>query len=208
MEKGMNGNQSREEVRFLKEGRHKKRMPAGRNQTLIWNESGMMTVEVSVIIPALTMVITGLIFFSLFLLDMGVVKSEIQRAADETAIAWKTDGELSTGAYSLTGLFQRKTAQKIFSNNQELLNKARDRLHRRITARTCLVREMEADVHINGFYVCAGCRLGFRIPIRGIADYLSGDHWTWYCSSRAMLDYVQEDLRLSFVVNRRKKNGE
>lgn len=53
---------------------------------------GMMTVEASVVVPIILIIVVAEFFFGLFLIDMSVVKSETMRLADEAADVWKTDG--------------------------------------------------------------------------------------------------------------------
>ena len=173
------------------------------------NEGGMMTVEVSVILPTLCLLIAGAVFFVLFLLDMSVVKSETQRIVAEAAAVWKTEGRLADGEYSLQRLAQRPLTKILIRNNEDLLGQAETRLRTRIMARTCLVKRVETNVHIRGDCVCGTCQLFFAIPLSGIAEYLLRDSWSYHCRSRAQIDGVQEMLRASHVVNRRRKrNGE
>ena len=173
------------------------------------NEEGMMTIEVSVILPALCLLITGTVFFVLFLLDMAVVKSETQRIADEAATVWKTEGLLVDGEYNFQRLVQRPWTKLLVKNNEDLMMQARSRLRRRIMARTCLVKRVETDVHIRGDYVCGTCQLFFAIPLSGAAEYFLRDSWSYHCRSKAQIDGIQEILRASFVINRRRtRNGE
>ena len=60
---------------------------------------GMMTVEASVVVPIILIIVVAEFFFGLFLIDMSVVKSETMRLADEAADVWKTDGKLADGTY-------------------------------------------------------------------------------------------------------------
>ena len=173
------------------------------------NEEGMMTVEVSVILPALYLLIAGTVFFVLFLLDMAVVKSETQRIANEAAAVWKVEGRLADGEYNLQRLIQRPWTRLLVKNNEDLIMQAKSRLRERIMTRTCLVKRVETDVHIRGDYVCGTCQLFFAIPLSGAAEYFLRDSWSYHCSSKAQIDGVQEILRASFVINRRRKrNGE
>ncbi len=188
--------------------RRTKKIDTSQIRSGLLNERGMITVEVAVIVPMLTMMITGMVFFVLFLLDMSVVKSESQRIADETAAAWRTEGDLATGDYTLNQLLQRPLTKMVIRQNEALKARAANRLKGRILTRTCLVRNVEVEVCVRGVSVCASCRIGFHMPFRGMSDYFLRDGWTFNCSSRALIDCVQEDLRLTFMLNRRKKNGE
>ena len=69
---------------------------------------GMMTVEASVVVPIILIIVVTEFFFGLFLIDMSVVKSETMRLADEAADVWKTDGKLADGTYKSQQLLLRK----------------------------------------------------------------------------------------------------
>lgn len=58
---------------------------------LYMGNKGMMTVEASVVVPIILIIVVTEFFFGLFLIDMSVVKSETMRLADEAADVWKTD---------------------------------------------------------------------------------------------------------------------
>ena len=59
---------------------------------LYMGNKGMMTVEASVVVPIILIIVVTEFFFGLFLIDMSVVKSETMRLADEAADVWKTVG--------------------------------------------------------------------------------------------------------------------
>ena len=69
---------------------------------------GMMTVEASVVVPIILIIVVTEFFFGLFLIDMSVVKSETMRLADEAADVWKTDGKLADGTYKSQQLLLKK----------------------------------------------------------------------------------------------------
>lgn len=58
---------------------------------------GMMTVEASVVVPIILIIVVAEFFFGLFLIDMSVVKSETMRLADE---AWQMYGK-QTGSWQM-----------------------------------------------------------------------------------------------------------
>ena len=198
------------EICIYKGIRKKEKAEAGKRAgTALCDEEGMMTIEVSVILPALCLFIAGTVFFVLFLLDMAVVKSETQRIANEAAAVWKTEGKLAGGDYVFERLEQRPWAKLMTRNNENLMNQARKRLRTRIMERTCLVKSVNAEVRIRGNYVYGICQLHFAIPLSQAAEYFLRDSWSYHCRSRAHIDDIQEKLRASFVMNRRKKgNGE
>lgn len=67
---------------------------------------GMMTVEASVVVPIILIIVVTEFFFGLFLIDMSVAKSETMRLADEADV-WKTDGKLADGTYKSQQLLLR-----------------------------------------------------------------------------------------------------
>ena len=77
---------------------------------------GMMTVEASVVVPIILIIVVAEFFFGLFLIDMSVVKSETMRLADEAADVWKTDGKLADGTYK---------SQQLLLRNKNFLQKNR-----------------------------------------------------------------------------------
>lgn len=173
------------------------------------NDEGMMTIEVSVILPMLCLLIAGAVFFVLFLLDMSVVKSETQRIANEAAAVWKTEGQLAGGEYVFEKLEQRSPAKLMVRNNEALMKQAKRRLQSRIMRRTCLVKSVETQVQIRGNDVYGTCRIHFAVPLSKASGYFLRDSWSYRCRSRAHIDDIQEKLRASCVINRRKKgNGE
>ena len=74
---------------------------------------GMMTVEASVVVPIILIIVVTEFFFGLFLIDMSVVKSETMRLADEAADVWKTDGKLADGTYKSQQLLLRHKQNKV-----------------------------------------------------------------------------------------------
>ena len=78
-----------------------------------WREDrGMMTVEAAVIVPMIAMILVGIVFLFLFFMDMAAARSEAMRVAEETAAAWKTDGELVTGG---SGMISKATLQELLN---------------------------------------------------------------------------------------------
>ena len=95
---------------------------------------GMMTVEASVVVPIILIIVVAEFFFGLFLIDMSVVKSETMRLADEAADVWKTDGKLADGTYKSQQLllrnknFLQKNLKMIYLLQNVLLNLIRLKL--------------------------------------------------------------------------------
>ena len=96
---------------------------------------GMMTVEASVVVPIILIIVVTEFFFGLFLIDMSVVKSETMRLADEAADVWKTDGKLADGTYKSQQLLLRN--KKFLQKNirGQLIRKTSLSLQKRIATR-------------------------------------------------------------------------
>lgn len=54
-------------------------------------EAGAAVIEVSVIVPIIFIVVMGCILFLFFLLDMGIMKSETMRLANEISVQWRQE---------------------------------------------------------------------------------------------------------------------
>ena len=85
---------------------------------------GMMTVEASVVVPIILIIVVTEFFFGLFLIDMSVVKSETMRLADEAADVWKTDGKLADGTYKSQQLLLRN--KNFLQKNRKMCIRDRD----------------------------------------------------------------------------------
>ena len=96
---------------------------------------GMMTVEASVVVPIILIIVVAEFFFGLFLIDMSVVKSETMRLADEAADVWKTDGKLADGTYKSQQLLLRNKNFLQKNRRGQLISKTRLRLQKRIATR-------------------------------------------------------------------------
>ena len=96
---------------------------------------GMMTVEASVVVPIILIIVVTEFFFGLFLIDMSVVKSETMRLADEAADVWKTDGKLADGTYKSQQLLLRNKNFLQKNRRGQLISKTRLRLQKRIATR-------------------------------------------------------------------------
>ena len=79
-----------------------------------------MTVEAAVIVPMIAMILVGIVFLFLFFMDMAAARSEAMRVAEETAAAWKTDGELVTGEYEADTLLTRSIYFLVTGSREEL----------------------------------------------------------------------------------------
>ena len=103
---------------------------------------GMMTVEASVVVPIILIIVVTEFFFGLFLIDMSVVKSETMRLADEAADVWKTDGKLADGTYKSQQLLLRNKNFLQKNRRGQLISKTRLRLQKKNCSQIkyCFVR--------------------------------------------------------------------
>ena len=124
---------------------------------------GMMTVEASVVVPIILIIVVAEFFFGLFLIDMSVVKSETMRLADEAADVWKTDGKLADGTYK---------SQQLLLRNKNFLQK-----NRRAFCRGC------SFLGSGGLFFCGGGLLFFRCSFY-CGGYLFFQSWwsSLFCS--------------------------
>lgn len=159
------------------------------------HENGMITVEVSVIVPLVTMIIAVAMAFLLFLLDMAIAKEEAQRSALEVAAAWKNQGELSAGLYETEKLNDRPICYKLTAGGSELSAEGKRRLTRRINQRTVLVRCSGAKVRVRltGVTVTVTLKMAIPFPLGRALAGTGG--WKYVCKARAPLEDGEEELR-------------
>ncbi|MCD8019310.1 MAG: hypothetical protein LUF92_06910 [Clostridiales bacterium] len=160
---------------------------------------GMMTVEVSFIVPMISCIIVGFIFVLLFFLDISVAKSEAMRIADETAAAWKTDGDLVTGDYEPKELLSRSIYFLTKNNRADLVSEAESRMSERINTRLSVMKLSESNVSIQSKMVKATVSLSFRWPLSWM-EQLMGDSLSFSCEAKAPVDNWQDMLRMKEVL--------
>ena len=62
---------------------------------MVENEQGAVVVEVSFIIPVIFLIVMMVLFFLFFFFDMGVIRSEACRSANEVAREWRNTEHMS-----------------------------------------------------------------------------------------------------------------
>lgn len=161
-----------------------------------WREDrGMMTVEAAVIVPMIAMILVGIVFLFLFFMDMAAARSEAMRVAEETAAAWKTDGELVTGEYEADTLLTRSIYFLVTGSREELEAEAQKRLTDRVNERLLVTRLRESEVETGAGKVTVGVSLQFRWPLRGVEEIM-GEMLSFSCTIVSPVDHWQEKLRL------------
>lgn len=133
------------------------------------DDEGMMTVEASVIVPLLWLVIAMLVFCSLFLLEMAATQSECMRISSELASTWK--------------------------KGKEMEGAASDRLHRRISERVHMSTLKEYGVRADAEEVKAIAVIEFALPLNGIRKLFGVGEWGLHCSSTASVCRWEDILR-------------
>lgn len=156
---------------------------------------GMMTIEASVIVPVILIIIAVYLFFGLFLIDMSVAKSEALRLADETASVWKTDGKLQDGDYVSQQLISRNKRFLWQKSRANLIAKAKSRLKQRIYARLNVSSLKGHKVRISGEKVYVQMSLSYLSPILGSKRYAGISGWKFKCNGQADISNEEEMLR-------------
>ena len=149
---------------------------------------GMMTVEASVVVPIILIIVVTEFFFGLFLIDMSVVKSETMRLADEAADVWKTDGKLADGTYKSQQLLQK-------NRRGQLISKTRLRLQKRIAARLNIASLDSYKVSISGDKVLVQASVRLGNPLLGGRKYTGIKGWIFKCEEKADITNEEELLR-------------
>ena len=151
---------------------------------------GMMTVEASVVVPIILIIVVTEFFFGLFLIDMSVVKSETMRLADEAADVWKTDGKLADGTYKSQQLLLRNKNFLQKNRRGQLISKTRLRLQKRIATRLNIASLDSYKVSISGDKVLVQASVRLGNPLLG---GIKG--WIFKCEEKADITNEEELLR-------------
>ena len=152
---------------------------------------GMMTVEASVVVPIILIIVVTEFFFGLFLIDMSVVKSETMRLADEAADVWKTDGKLADGTYKSQQLLLRNKNFLQKNRRGQLISKTR----LRIAARLNIASLDSYKVSISGDKVLVQASVRLGNPLLGGRKYTGIKGWIFKCEEKADITNEEELLR-------------
>lgn len=156
---------------------------------------GMMTVEAAVIVPIILIIIVTQIFFSIFLIDMSVAKSEALRLADEAAVVWKTDGKLEHGDYDSQKLINRNKNFLRQKGRSSLISKTRARMKKRTLSRLNEASLKNCQAGIRGDKVYTQISLRYGSPLLGSKRYTGISGWTFQCKGTAVISNEEELLR-------------
>ena len=156
---------------------------------------GMMTVEASVVVPIILIIVVTEFFFGLFLIDMSVVKSETMRLADEAADVWKTDGKLADGTYKSQQLLLRNKNFLQKNRRGQLISKTRLRLQKRIATRLNIASLDSYKVSISGDKVLVQASVRLGNPLLGGRKYTGIKGWIFKCEEKADITKEEELLR-------------
>ena len=154
-----------------------------------------MTVEAAVIVPIILIIIVTQIFFSLFLIDMSVAKSEALRLADEVADVWKTDGNLENGDYVSQKLINRNKNFLRQKGRSSLVSRTKARLKKRILSRLNEASLKTCQASIREDKVYTQVSLQYSSPILGSKKYAGISSWTFRCKGTAAISNEEELLR-------------
>ena len=162
---------------------------------LYMGNKGMMTVEASVVVPIILIIVVAEFFFGLFLIDMSVVKSETMRLADEAADVWKTDGKLADGTYKSQQLLLRNKNFLQKNRRGQLISKTRLRLQKRIATRLNIASLDSYKVSISGDKVLVQASVRLGNPLLGGRKYTGIKGWIFKCEEKADITNEEELLR-------------
>ena len=164
-------------------------------EKLNMGNKGMMTVEASVVVPIILIIVVTEFFFGLFLIDMSVVKSETMRLADEAADVWKTDGKLADGTYKSQQLLLRNKNFLQKNRRGQLISKTRLRLQKRIATRLNIASLDSYKVSISGGKVLVQASVRLGNPLLGGRKYTGIKGWIFKCEEKADITNEEELLR-------------
>lgn len=155
----------------------------------------MITVEIAVIIPIITILIVGVVFMFLFFVDMAVVKGETVRITDEVADCWKTEAKLSTGEYKEEKLIKRDVYFLVKNKRAALISQAEKRLGERLKERLILTEIAGQSVKIQSDKVVATANVRFLWPLGNLFDYMGVEGLYFSGRSVSPIHNQEEQLR-------------
>lgn len=162
---------------------------------LLKNDKGMMTVEISVLLPFILILLTGMLFFLFFLQDMSAAKSEVMLLANEAAAVCKTGGNLVTGEYGTEELKKRRVNFLTSEVGSAIKKQGESRMLRRMKARMCVTAIKKYRMETGKHMIRAKAELVFRLPITGKQTKIKG--WTFSCAVKAPGNNREEWMRMS-----------
>ena len=159
-------------------------------------QDGLMTVEVSVIIPILCILIAAILFYQFFMIDMAAAKSLAMREATEAAACWKTGGDMLTKEYEQDRLLDRDSNYLISGKgDEEMIRQAEGRMKSLNSKRWILSVRQSSEFDLHNSLASVGRHLSFKVPLAGSLKYLGIGGWKFRCLQSAALDNWEEALR-------------
>lgn len=161
----------------------------GKMRHILWSESGMATIEVTVLIPILSWIICMVFLFMLFLIDMSSSKSESMRIAVEIAHTLKNGGDLKDGTFDPERLLSSAEPPDTLSEQEE---KGADRLNRRLADRLYLSRPAGSEIQVTPERIRVKVRIHCPLVLPG---YTGGGRWTFETSAVRAPEAMAKELR-------------
>ncbi|MDD7114719.1 MAG: hypothetical protein PUH88_09705 [Lachnospiraceae bacterium] len=159
-------------------------------------KAGKITIEVSIIVPVISIILVGVVFLLLFFLDMSVVKSETVRISNEVASCWKADADLSTGDYAEEKLLKREVYFLVKNKRKALINRAEKRLEQRLKERLVVTGIKNKSVKLQIDRVVTSATIHFLWPLNNITDYMGTEELVFTCRSISPVENREEKLRI------------
>lgn len=157
---------------------------------------GMMTVEASVVVPIILIIVVTEFFFGLFLIDMSVVKSEtMQFWRMKRQMYGKQTGKLADGTYKSQQLLLRNKNFLQKNRRGQLISKTRLRLQKRIATRLNIASLDSYKVSISGDKVLVQASVRLGNPLLGGRKYTGIKGWIFKCEEKADITNEEELLR-------------
>ena len=158
-------------------------------------DDGMISVEMAVIVPVLSVLIVGVVFLMLFFVDMAAVKGEAMLISNEVADCWKTEGDLVTGDYVAEKLIKRNITFLLMNQRKKMISRAETRLGKRLEERLFLTEITQKKVRIQSGKVITKVTVQFLWPIGKLSDYMGTKGLCFTCSSVSPVQNQEEQLR-------------
>lgn len=158
-------------------------------------EKGMITIEVSVIVPIIFLLTVSIVFMMMFFLDMSIVKSEVMLIANETADVWKTDGDLATDNFEAETLLSRKMTFLMKEQRKELVKRAESRLSNRINEKLSVTKLRQYHMTMSLDKVNVTTEIQFNWPLSEVGAYIGSKGLSFTCNVKVPLGNWEEWLR-------------
>lgn len=166
-------------------------------RSILGKDEGAVTVEASFIIPIILILVMGVLFISLFYIDMAVIKSEMMKTADHVAASWKVNGYIKDASYDRESLINRSMAYLMNPGGNEVSAKGQEELSSRLTGRLLVTRPETISVDISLYRVRVTVKARFAWPLSTIGKYFGGKGLTFHGETKILVDNREELLRIT-----------